>query len=117
MLPRTQAASPRELGGILPDRPWDRSLPRPAPCKGIVKSRIHRRIPIALASEDVRDAALSLALAHRTRLEARVGLALAVVPGLVGMTAISFGLLPQAFAPIASLLGGVMAIVHARSFR
>jgi Cu+-exporting ATPase len=72
---------------------------------------------IALASEDVRDAALSLALAHRTRLEARVGLALAVVPGLVGMTAISFGLLPQAFAPIASLLGGVMAIVHARSFR
>lgn len=72
---------------------------------------------IALASEDVRDAALSLALAHRTRLEARMGLALAVVPGLVGMAAISFGLLPQAFAPIAALLGGVMAIVHARSLR
>ena len=70
---------------------------------------------IALASEDVRDAALSLALAHRTRLEARVGLALAVVPGLVGMATISFGLMPQAFAPIAALLGGVMAIVHARS--
>jgi cation transport ATPase len=72
---------------------------------------------IALASEDVRDAALSLALAHRTRLEARTGLALAVVPGLVGMAAISFGLLPQAFAPIAALLGGVMAIVHARSLQ
>jgi Cu+-exporting ATPase len=72
---------------------------------------------IALASEDVRDAALSLALAHRTRLEARVGLALAVVPGLVGMATISFGLMPQAFAPIAALLGGVMAIVHARSLR
>lgn len=72
---------------------------------------------IALASEDVRDAALSLALAHRTRLEARVGLALAVVPGLVGMATVSFGLLPQAFAPIAALLGGVMALVHARSLR
>jgi P-type E1-E2 ATPase len=72
---------------------------------------------ISLASEDVRDAALSLALAHRTRLEARTGLALAVVPACVGTVAISFGVLPQAYAPIAALLGGVMAIVHIRSLR
>jgi Cu+-exporting ATPase len=72
---------------------------------------------VALASEDVRDAALSLALAHRTRLEGRVGLALAVVPALVGTVAISFGVLPQAYAPIAALLGGVMAVVHVRSLR
>jgi Cu+-exporting ATPase len=70
---------------------------------------------ITLASDDVRDAALSLALAHRTRLEARVSLALAVAPALVGTATIAFGLLPPAYAPIASLLGGVVAIVHARA--
>lgn len=70
---------------------------------------------ISLASDDVRDAALSLALAHRTRHEARLGLLLAVLPALVGTGAIAFGLLPPAYAPIASLLGGVMAVVHARS--
>lgn len=70
---------------------------------------------ISLASDDVRDAALSLALAHRARVEARVSLALAVVPALFGSAAIAFGVLPPAYAPIASLLGGVVAIVHARA--
>jgi Cu+-exporting ATPase len=69
---------------------------------------------IALASDDIRDAALALALAHRTRLEARVGLALAVVPALIGATAIAFGILPPAYAPIASLLGGAMAVAHVK---
>jgi cation transport ATPase len=69
---------------------------------------------VALASDDVRDGALALALAHRTRNEARLGLGLAVVPALVGAGAIAFGLLPPAFAPIASLIGGVMAVAHAR---
>ncbi|WP_437976007.1 HAD family hydrolase [Sorangium sp. So ce295] len=68
-----------------------------------------------LASDDVRDAALSLALAHRTRLEARVGLALSVAPALVGAAVIAAFVLPPAYAPIASLLGGVMAVVHARA--
>lgn len=72
---------------------------------------------VALASEDIRDGALSLALAKRSRLEARVGLLLVVVPALIGAMAIAFGLLPQAFAPIASLLGGVMATVHLRTLR
>jgi P-type E1-E2 ATPase len=70
---------------------------------------------VVLASDDVRDAALSLALAHRTRLEARVGLALSLAPALVGAGVIAVGLLPQAYAPIASLLGGIMAVVHARA--
>jgi Cu+-exporting ATPase len=70
---------------------------------------------VSLASDDVRDAALSLALAKRTRLEARVALAMAVVPALVGSVAIAFGILPPAYAPIASLLGGAMAVVHARA--
>lgn len=70
---------------------------------------------VVLASDDVRDAALSLALAHRTRIEARVGLALTVAPALVGSAVISASVLPPAYAPIASLLGGVMAVVHARA--
>ncbi|WP_437676424.1 HAD-IC family P-type ATPase [Sorangium sp. So ce131] len=70
---------------------------------------------VVLASDDVRDAALSLALAHRTRLEARVGLALSVAPALVGAAVISAFVLPPAYAPIASLLGGMMAVVHARA--
>ncbi|XXX77150.1 HAD family hydrolase [Sorangium sp. So ce134] len=70
---------------------------------------------VVLASDDVRDAALSLALAHRTRLEARVGLALSVAPALIGAAVISAFVLPPAYAPIASLLGGVMAVVHARA--
>ena len=67
---------------------------------------------VTLASDDVRDAALALALAHRARNEARLGLALAAVPALIGATAIAFGLLPPAYAPIASLLGGAMAVAH-----
>ncbi|MEO7330025.1 MAG: hypothetical protein ABI193_15730, partial [Minicystis sp.] len=67
---------------------------------------------VSLASDDVRDAALSLALAHRTRLEARMGLALALVPGLIGATTIAFGILPPAYAPLAALLGGAMSVAH-----
>lgn len=69
---------------------------------------------VTLASDDVRDGALALALAHRTRLEARVGLAIAVVPALIGSGIIAFGILPPAYAPIASLLGAVIAVAHAK---
>lgn len=70
---------------------------------------------VALASDDVRDAALSLALARRTRTEARVGFALAAVPAAVGAIAVSVGLLLPAYVPIASLLGGVMGVLHGRA--
>ncbi|EYF05578.1 Lead, cadmium, zinc and mercury transporting ATPase [Chondromyces apiculatus DSM 436] len=70
---------------------------------------------ITLASDDVRDAALSLALAHRTRLEARTGLSLSVVPALVGAAVVAVGLLPPSYAPIAALLGGIVAVIHARA--
>jgi Cu+-exporting ATPase len=70
---------------------------------------------VALASDDVRDAALALALAHRTRIESSVAVALAVVPALVGGVAVAFGILPPAYAPIASLLGGGMAVAHSRA--
>lgn len=70
---------------------------------------------VMLASDDVRDAALSLALAKRVRVEARAGVAIAVVPAVVGAITVAFGLLPPAYAPIASLLGGVMALVHTKT--
>jgi Cu+-exporting ATPase len=69
---------------------------------------------VTLASDDVRDGALALALAHRFRLEARVGLGLAVVPALIGAGVIAFGILPPAYAPIAALLGGAIAVAHAK---
>jgi Cu+-exporting ATPase len=69
---------------------------------------------VSLASDDVRDAALALALARRARLEARLGLALVVVPALVGCVVIAFGILPPAYAPIASLLGAAMAVTHVK---
>ena len=69
---------------------------------------------VCLASDDVRDAALALALANKTRAEARMGLLLSVGPALVGAGVISFGLLPPAYAPLAALLGGAMAVAHAK---
>jgi P-type Cu+ transporter len=44
-----------------------------------------------------------------------VGLAIAVFPALVGAIAVAFGVLPPAYAPLASLLGGVMAVLHVRA--
>lgn len=70
---------------------------------------------IALASEDVRDAALAIALAKRSRAEARAGFALAAVPPLVGAAIVGVGILPPAFVPLASLLGGAMGIAHSRA--
>jgi P-type E1-E2 ATPase len=70
---------------------------------------------VALASDDVRDAALAVALARRTRALARAGVAIAVLPAVVGSVIVAFGLLPPAYAPLASLLGGVMALVHVRA--
>jgi hypothetical protein len=37
-----------------------------------------------------------------------------VVPALIGAGIIAFGILPPAYAPIASLLGGAMAVAHAK---
>jgi P-type E1-E2 ATPase len=70
---------------------------------------------VALASDDVRDAALSLAIARRARGEARTGLALACGPAFFGSMAIAFGVLPPAFAPLAALVGAVMAVTHVRA--
>lgn len=70
---------------------------------------------VALASDDVRDAALALALARRTRIEARVGFGLAAIPAVIGVAIVALGILPPAFVPIASLLGGAMGVLHGRT--
>ncbi len=69
---------------------------------------------VATASDDVRDAALALAIAHRTLAEARLALALAAAPGVVGALTVAFGLLPAVFAPLAGLVGGAVTLLHAR---
>jgi Cu+-exporting ATPase len=72
-------------------------------------------LAVTLASEDVRDAAVALSLARRTQRETRAAVALALGPALLGSLVAAFGLLPPAYAPLASLLGSAAALVHARS--
>ena len=73
-----------------------------------------REYDIALASDDLRDAALALALARRSRIEARVTFGLASLPPVLGVGIVALGLLPAAFVPIASLLGGIVAVFYSR---
>jgi Cu+-exporting ATPase len=69
---------------------------------------------VSLVSDDVRDAALSIALAHRTRAEALTVLALAVVPSTFAILVVTAGLLPAEYAPLAQLLGAVAGIWQLR---
>lgn len=70
---------------------------------------------VQLASDDVRDAALALRVAHEARSEARLGLILAIAPGAIGALAVAFALIPPAAAPIAALLGTAGALFRLRS--
>jgi Cu+-exporting ATPase len=70
---------------------------------------------VTLASDDVRDGALGICLARRTRLEARAGLVLALAPAMTITLAVAFGLLPPACAPLAAAVSGIAAALHARA--
>lgn len=70
---------------------------------------------VALASDDVRDAALSIALAKRARSEARLAFALAALPAVIGIAVVSLGVLPAVFVPVASLVGGAMGVLHGKT--
>ncbi len=70
---------------------------------------------IALASDDLRDGALALVVARRTRAEARISFGLAAVPPALGTVLVALGVLPPAFVPIASLLGAAVAVMHHRA--
>jgi P-type E1-E2 ATPase len=64
---------------------------------------------VQLASDDVRDAALALSLAHATRDKARLALVAGLVPPLAALLAIAFGLAPLFVAPVAAALGTLIA--------
>lgn len=70
---------------------------------------------VTLAWDDIRDGAFALALAARNRFEARLGLALSVGPSMLAAVIVGVGVLPPVFAPLAALLGGVIAVLHVRS--
>jgi cation transport ATPase len=69
---------------------------------------------VALASDDVRDAAMALVIPHATRARVRAAIALGATPGLVALLAVGFGVAPLAIAPIAAFVGAVAVAVHAR---
>jgi P-type Cu+ transporter len=69
---------------------------------------------VQLASDDVRDAAWAIRLAHRCRDEARLGLTLAFAPAAAAVLAVAFSLAPPLVAPIASLGGTLVATLRLR---
>jgi Cu+-exporting ATPase len=69
---------------------------------------------VALASDDVRDAAEAVTIPHATRDRVRASIALGATPGIVALLAIAFGVAPLAVAPLAVLAGAAAAAVHAR---
>jgi P-type Cu+ transporter len=69
---------------------------------------------VALASDDVRDAAMALAIPHVARDRSRVAIALGATPGMIALLAIGFGIAPLAVAPLAALAGALAVAVRAR---
>lgn len=70
---------------------------------------------IQLASDDVRDAAYAVRLAHRAKSEARLGLLLTLIPGVASALGVAFALIPPAIAPLAALLGTIAALFRLRA--
>ncbi|WP_394833246.1 HAD-IC family P-type ATPase [Pendulispora rubella] len=70
---------------------------------------------VALASDDVRHAALALALARTTRERTRMAFILGIAPGVAVTLAIAAGLLPLVIAPIAAVVATLGALAHARA--
>lgn len=72
-------------------------------------------VSVAVVSDDVRDGALALALAHRTRRGAMVSTLLTLGPAGLGALVSTAALLPPEYAPLAQLVGAVTAVWHLRS--
>jgi P-type E1-E2 ATPase len=69
---------------------------------------------VALASDDVRDGALSLGIASSTRERARSVLAFGAVPCVLALLALGFGLAPAVIAPVGVVVGTALALARAR---
>lgn len=102
---------------VLGHTPHDDDALEAADASVAVGSAGHERDPfsVSLVSDDVRDAAVALALAHRTRTMAATVLALTLVPGAFGALVVAAGFLPAEFAPLAQLLGMVAAVGQMRA--
>ncbi|MBW2458643.1 MAG: cation-translocating P-type ATPase [Deltaproteobacteria bacterium] len=71
---------------------------------------------VSLVSDDVRDAALALALAHQTRARAAAVLLMALGPAAVGALVVTIGLLPAEYAPLAQLVGALAVVWQLASY-
>jgi cation transport ATPase len=70
---------------------------------------------VQLASDDVRDAAFAIRLAHSARRETRLALLLGLVPAALGSLVATLGLGPTALGPLAALVGGLLAVLRFRA--
>jgi len=68
----------------------------------------------ALASDDLRDAARALSLAHETRDNVKIAIVLGAAPGVAAVLALAFGVAPLIVAPLAAVVSTVAALVHAK---
>jgi cation transport ATPase len=69
---------------------------------------------VGLAGDDVRDAAMALAIPHAVRDRTRVAIALGAAPCVIAILAIGFGVAPLAVAPLAAALSAIAVAVQAR---
>jgi Cu+-exporting ATPase len=72
---------------------------------------------IQLATDDVRDAAFALRLAHRCRAETRIGLGLTVGSSGFGALLVALSLLPLSVAPMLGFLGGAATLLRWQTTR
>ncbi len=69
---------------------------------------------VALASDDIRDAAAAITIPHATHDRVRICIALGATPVVLALLAIGFGVASLAVAPLAALVGTIAVAVHAR---
>lgn len=69
---------------------------------------------VALASDDVRHAALALGLSKVARERTRAALVIGFVPGVLATFGIAVGVVPFLAAPAAAIVGALGALAHAR---
>jgi P-type E1-E2 ATPase len=72
---------------------------------------------VQLASDDVRDGAYAIRLAHRCRSNAKLGLILTLASGVAGGLAVGFALVTPAVAPVMAFAGTLGALYALRTAR
>jgi len=70
---------------------------------------------VQLASDDVRDAAYAVRIAHVTRSEVRQNLVIALALSVVGVLVVAFSIAPLAAAPLLAALGNALVLTRVRA--